>query len=94
MTVLSDSVPEREERFKVRLLDPRARVVRSTAAGIILEAADVSVDISDSKDPVRNNGRFVYTVEISNAGPSSASDTRLHLAISRSCRTRDGADRR
>ena len=85
VTILPDPIPEREERFKVRLLEPEgARLVRSVAAGIIVEAADVAVDLSDSKDPVRNNGRFVYSVEVSNAGPSSASDTKIYIALPRS----------
>ncbi|HEY0195153.1 MAG TPA: DUF11 domain-containing protein [Kofleriaceae bacterium] len=49
----------------------------TTATTTVLSAADLSVTIADSADPVTTGGDLQYTVAVSNAGPSQASAVQL-----------------
>ncbi len=42
----------------------------------VIRAADLSVTISDSPDPVTQNGAITYAIQVVNAGPSTASSVR------------------
>lgn len=77
--VRGDTPGSYDVRFSVRGDQPDPNPSNNTATGtiVVLPAADVSVQVTDSADPSRPGRPVTYTVTVANHGPSPATEVTL-----------------
>ncbi|MCB0551372.1 MAG: DUF11 domain-containing protein, partial [Phaeodactylibacter sp.] len=54
--------------------DPNPANNSATDTDVLIPRADLSIIVADSEDPVMSGAVFSYTLDVSNAGPSNATD--------------------
>lgn len=90
--VVGDTDLEADENFRVVVTDYSLDIVRRDGKGLTLPntlvtivdddaAADLSISVSDSPDPVTAGQNITYVVSLTNAGPSNADDAAFTLPL-------------